>query len=492
MLTKWGLTNFKSIYSAEIELAPLTVFTGTNSSGKSSFIQSMLLVMQSLAHKSPRNTLMKNGELVLLGEYSDIFNYSAKESASERPVDSADTGKSSRRMNVITISYGIDNISGEFTFGEQKDNFFGENLKPCILSSKISVSSVDHDSVQVKSELNITDCSRGLAEEFEFDQNSEHEFLLKKKEHNMINPHILVEQFLPSRIEFNSETKSDNFFVDLPFALQQAVYKLRNAFTASFNYISSFREEPRAIYLYPPKITINPSGVGARGENAAAVVAENNTKKIRYIPSKCFSRQETGEYYSEEAELSFALNDWMCYLGLVESIGCKREKLGYVLNINMKDHHAPDEIHTPVHVGAGVSNALPVVVMCLIAGPDSTLVFEEPELHLHPRVQSRLADFFLSMTLLEKQCIIETHSEYLIYNLRYRISKSLMQNDDSIRRKIKLLFAENNGGRSEFQEIKVNRHGEISAWPDGFFDERQKLSERMLDNILSETEDEDA
>jgi predicted ATPase len=80
----------------------------------------------------------------------------------------------------------------------------------------------------------------------------------------------------------------------------------------------------------------------------------------------------------------------------------------------------------------------------------------------------------------------------LIYALRYHISKALLENDESVKNAVKLYFADKKDGKSEFQEIKVNRHGELSAWPDGFFDERQKLSDKMMGSILSEMEDENA
>jgi len=85
--------------------------------------------------------------------------------------------------------------------------------------------------------------------------------------------------------------------------------------------------------------------------------------------------------------------------------------------------------------------------------------------------------------------LIETHSEYLIYMIRYRISRSLRRNDESIQKAIKILYAEKNDGETEFHEIKVNKRGGISAWPDGFFDERQKLSDMMLEGIIKETND---
>jgi predicted ATPase len=117
--------------------------------------------------------------------------------------------------------------------------------------------------------------------------------------------------------------------------------------------------------------------------------------------------------------------------------------------------------------------------MCLIADRDTTFLFEQPELHLHPRVQSRLGDFFLSMTFLHKQCIVETHSEYLINKIRYRIVE---EKDDktNIRDSVKLYFAEKKDDCTNFKELEINKYGVISEWPDGFFDEGQNLARDIL------------
>ncbi|MEN8215035.1 MAG: AAA family ATPase [Pseudomonadota bacterium] len=58
-----------------------------------------------------------------------------------------------------------------------------------------------------------------------------------------------------------------------------------------------------------------------------------------------------------------------------------------------------------------MSQVLPILVMCLLAKPDSTLIIEQPELHLNPLVQTRLGDFFLSMALSHKQCIIQKNHQ---------------------------------------------------------------------------------
>jgi len=102
---------------------------------------------------------------------------------------------------------------------------------------------------------------------------------------------------------------------------------------------------------------------------------------------------------------------------------------------------------------------------------------EQPELHLNPKVQTRLADFFLSMALLGKQCLIETHSEYLITRLRLR---SVLAEGDSFSNLMKLYFVEKNNGRSEFRSVKINEYGAIVDWPSGFFDQSQREVEDIL------------
>ncbi len=66
-----------------------------------------------------------------------------------------------------------------------------------------------------------------------------------------------------------------------------------------------------------------------------------------------------------------------------------------------------------MNVGIGTSQVLPVLILGLISPQGTVVIYEQPELHLHPYSQSRLADFFIAMSKLGKQIIIETHSEYI-------------------------------------------------------------------------------
>src|SRR5258708_35331981 len=133
--------------------------------------------------------------------------------------------------------------------------------------------------------------------------------------------------------------------------------------------------------------------------------------------------------------------------------------------------------HDLTHVGVGVSQVLPIVVMCLLAAPDTTIILEQPELHLNPKVQTRLADFFLSMAMLRKQCLIETHSEYLINRLRLR---SALAEGTSVSELLKLYFVEKTGGLTTYRDVRINEYGTIRDWPKGFFDQNQREIEAII------------
>lgn len=124
-----------------------------------------------------------------------------------------------------------------------------------------------------------------------------------------------------------------------------------------------------------------------------------------------------------------------------------------------------------------MSQVLPILVLSLLAEPGSTLVFEQPELHLHPRVQTRLADFFVSLTSIGKQCLIETHSEYLVNRLRYRAATA---ESSAVAESVLVYFVEKSGQRSKYRAIEITEFGGLTEWPAGFFDENQDTAAAIL------------
>jgi predicted ATPase len=91
-------------------------------------------------------------------------------------------------------------------------------------------------------------------------------------------------------------------------------------------------------------------------------------------------------------------------------------------------------------------------------------------------VQTLLGDFFLAITMLGKQCIVETHSEYLIDRLRWRTAAC---SDDTVRKLYEVYFVEKDK-LSSFRKVEINRFGAIQDWPKGFFDQSQAQTEQIL------------
>lgn len=258
-----------------------------------------------------------------------------------------------------------------------------------------------------------------------------------------------------------------------PVNLMNASEYLSMFFSRSVKYLGPLRDEPKP--LYPLAAYADPTDVGLRGEMTAAVLNLHRERKIRYIPSSAYEKAPFDPTLVARS-FELAVTDWLKYLGVAEMAhSVDKGKLGHELKVSLTEG---GPTHDLTHVGVGVSQVLPILVMSLLAEADTTLIFEQPELHLHPMVQTRLGDFFLSIVLSGKQCLIETHSEYLINRLRHRAAAEGEGN--RVINNLKVYFVEKEGGSSNFREVKMNEYGAIPDWPKGFFDQSQFESEAIL------------
>ena len=129
-------------------------------------------------------------------------------------------------------------------------------------------------------------------------------------------------------------------------------------------------------------------------------------------------------------------------------------------------------------VGAGVAQVLPVIVETMRAGPDGLVIIEQPELHLHPEAQAALADFFIALSKLGvgPRFLLETHSSSLIYRMRRRMAETKvgwleaapeikLRPDD-----ISACFVNRRDGVSVLEPISYRDDGSYARMPDGFDD----------------------
>lgn len=129
-------------------------------------------------------------------------------------------------------------------------------------------------------------------------------------------------------------------------------------------------------------------------------------------------------------------------------------------------------------IGIGISQVLPVLVYAQ-AAQEGTVFMEQPELHLHPRLQTRLGDVLIeSIHERDNQLLIETHSEHLILRLLRRIretnegrlpdEKHPLTSED-----LSVIFVEpHDGSASTVRVLEVDKEGSlVEGWPQSFFDE---------------------
>lgn len=216
-------------------------------------------------------------------------------------------------------------------------------------------------------------------------------------------------------------------------------------------YIGPIREEAKAFYPYVSSTSItNQMPLGPKGEYLAQILYDSTLKQFP-LPSHLKS--------SKNISILDAVNAWIPVLGLSGEIDVTpRGRQG--IHLSYGDDVLP-------MVGTGVSQVLPVLVLCLTSNPGDLILLEQPELHLNPSIQQKLAEFFLAMSKTGRQLIVETHSEYLVTRLRLAGLK-----EDADQDLYKLLFVEKNGSEGTvYREVKANSFGEIQEWPKGFFDQ---------------------
>ena len=152
-----------------------------------------------------------------------------------------------------------------------------------------------------------------------------------------------------------------------------------------------------------------------------------------------------------------------------------------VVCIQLKDLEKQTLV-SPNDIGVGVSQVVPVVVAALHPGA-SVVAIEQPELHLHPAVQTRMGDLFLETALAEGEgntFILESHSEHLMLRLLRRIRECHEGDEDypdHLPRispdDLSVYYIQSEGPQTQMIKLRVSEDGDfLDRWPNGFFDER--------------------
>lgn len=248
----------------------------------------------------------------------------------------------------------------------------------------------------------------------------------------------------------------------------QAVENAMEALGERVQYLGPLRDEPRVVWNHWNEIAKG-LPVGTRGEYSAAVLSRARTTLVPY-------RSSDGE--DQVHPLNAAVDHWLSYLEIGETVSARSHgKLGVGLDL-IVDGHTRDL----TSVGVGVSQALPLVVGVLAAPRDAIFIIEQPELHLHPAVQARLADFLITARP-DMSIIIETHSDAFVTRIRRRVAEDQVSPDS-----VDIIFVEPGDGGSTARTLNVTEFGDLNEWPSGFLSSAEEdVRAILMANIARST-----
>ena len=399
MITELRAQNFKSWEdTGTLQFAPLTGFFGANSSGKTSILQVLLMLKQTVEQPSDWNEPLyfgDEGSLVNLGNFDAVI-YNHKRDLS---LDISVSWKSSTvaDINKYIRSHSLKFLSHIETLPpNQDDRTSSEEIS---FSTNIARASVNNFYYQ-------TDLYRLTAEQ---------PYLFRCYGPRGGQTPI---------VEFSSRFKEE----------------FENLFSQIL-YLGPLREYPRRRYPWGGD---HPIDIGQYGEKTTAALLSG---RIRRLP--------TDEQIPK----------WLQKLELIDSYDVRPlSDTGGDYELLVKQHKGGPQVPL-TDVGFGVSQVLPVLILCYYAPEGSILILEQPEAHLHPKVQSELADVLIDVVKNRKvQIILESHSAHLLHRLQRRIAEEQMSATDTA-----FYFCQINDGTSEIERLKVDEYGNILNWPQNFF-----------------------
>lgn len=495
------------------ELSPLTVFCGTNSSGKSTALKVLPLLKQTQANRviSAANGghLRLTGPQVDLGDYSSLVsgNDTSKKieisltlddfidlSAFERQLtalprfsDTLAEIKSQRLDPGETLDFY--ELGAKFTFEPQVASEADEDRpsQPCktVLREAQFVMEVNgvpltkwylKKSEQLSKKIGLKSAyvifiEREFYQVFSFDKQPFKELLTKK---SLVGFGCHLAGIMPMLIEARPAKSTDSeqkMMVSLPPIIQTAMEDFAAALENT-HYIGPLRAPAKRYYVANMDATPE---LDSTGEFLPYILRDRLDSKVR-----CCLPKELQAI--ESVPLGQALNEWVYYLRTGETKVPPCSEVAPVFHKSVFGEisiQGLKSLHGLIDSGFGYSQLLPVLVRGLVTGVGGTLLVEQPELHLHPSVQIRMADFLLSIARAGKQVIVETHSEHLVNALRVRVAED--EEEDGLHDIIRIHYL-GNGPENALvvHDLSVQEDGTVPAWPREFFGEALELSSRLL------------
>lgn len=438
MLTSLSLTNFKAWKSIDkMRLAPITALFGTNSSGKSSILQFLLMLKQT-ADSPDRQQVLFLGEekseksLVAFGTFDDMIYKGAEKKSVSMSL--------SWSMHDALQIRDPDKPKGEPVLSATDIHYSAEILRdsagaPSV--ARMSYGFAGHEFVMQP----LPTAKKGVVAKFDLTATGDRFSLSKIQGRPPVGftPPVKCYGF-PDDVR--AAYKNAGVLSDLEFEFEQQMQRTY--------YLGPLREYPYRDYRWSGA---EPQDMGRRGEKFVAALLSAAQRKVKVGKGKGAKTLEA------------KVATWLKELGLIHDF--KVAEVNRSNNLyEVRVQRSKDSAHVLLpDVGFGVSQVLPVIVLCYYVPEGSTILLEQPEIHLHPMVQRGLADVFIDVAKKRNvQIIVESHSEHMLRRLQRRVAEDALSKEQAA-----LYFCAAKNGASEVRDLNLNLFGDIENWPKDFF-----------------------
>lgn len=407
MITHIRVQNFKSWKdSGEVKLAPLTGFFGTNSSGKSSLLQMLLLLKQTVG-KEKVIFFGDENSLVNLGNFREVIH---------------------RHQLINELYLGI---SCKLTHSAS------DLLKIPIQFLRFAFDTIirEEKSTPIVKHIRYISLPDGAITLWENGQ-------LSRDNRDLGAIDIQNCYGLPPQPSINSSGPTD-ILPQFSFAFEKLFFHVY--------YLGPTRVHPKRLYHWE---RTHPKEVDLWGDKAVDALLSARVLQL------------TTAHNGKRILIEERISKWLQKLELAHSfrlipIGALDDNT-YEIRIRKTPNSA--EV-TLADMGHGVSDVFPLLVHCCYVPEGSTLILEQPGIHLHPMAQADLADLLIEViTERNLQILVESHSEHFLTRLQLRITEDKIPASDTT-----LYFCENDDGVSNIKSLDVDELGNIKNWPKNFF-----------------------
>lgn len=451
-ITELRIANFRCFKEAKLRIAPVTLITGANSAGKSSLVAPLLAWAQTDGMPA---LLSPNGRYVEMGDFREMVHGGQDEEIgvgfdielgadpdSRLVVDAAFTegaASSGPRLLELTMvgSYYKVQVAStgdayEMTYEvAPADSDMLAKLPKLRKSAKgsrqLDLSSADDRTrlVVAVTHLLVNSQRKDNRDSRLLDISDATDSL--KGKIKLTEPRELITT-LKSTLDLVDSLVSSSLLI------------LLGTMRANLSFVSSFRLAPQRTYYEVAKADL---AVGRHGENYVEQIAQWESTKAPEIDK---------------------LRRDLDKLGVLSSLEVGRLGAG-----RMELKGKPKPISPPTNLtdlGFGTSQVLPVLVAVNQLSPGSVFVVAQPETHLHPEAQARLASYFVRLAK-ERSItfIVETHSEYLINRLRRLVAEGEIAEED-----VSVAHVANSGKEAKMHPVELRADGQIVGAPEDFFE----------------------